>query len=400
MNLWFSHLLVAGLVLTTSALTPEECQPLLKPLSLADSSMLHGRLNLIMGYSDTEAVDTILKSTESYWIKMTPSPSDKNELTVHEENKINGTCIILSFNMTIDGDAATMSVGNISKTLNVLPSCDGCVVFKSNITGRNTGKLFRHSNININITDEEVTSHATFLLARETTVKDSDLEQFKQQASCLGFTGEPDFKYDPKNGAHGDYVQVLDSLRGRHRDYVQVLDSLRGRHRDYVQVLDSLRGRLRDYVQVLDSLRGRHRDYVQVLDSLRGRHRDYVQVLDSLRGRHRDYVQVLDSLQGRHRDYVQVLDGLRGHHRDYVQVLDSLQGRHRDYVQVLDGLRGHHRDYVQVLDSLQGRLRDYVQILDSLQGRLRDYVQVLDSLQGRLRDYVQVLDSLQGLMMD
>ncbi|XP_019129613.2 uncharacterized protein LOC104940066 [Larimichthys crocea] len=199
MNLWFSHLLVAGLVLTTSALTPEECQPLTKPLSLADSSMLQSRLNLMMGYSDAEAVNTILKSTESYWMKMTPSASDKNELTVHEENKINGSCIGLSFSMRIDGDAGEMSVGNISKAFHVLPSCDGCVVFKSNITGRNVGKLFRQSNINMDLTDEELTTHATFLLARETSVKDSDLEQFKQQASCLGFTGEPNFSYDPKN---------------------------------------------------------------------------------------------------------------------------------------------------------------------------------------------------------
>ncbi len=37
--------------------------------------------------------------------------------------------------------------------------------------------------------------------ARESTVKDSDLEHFKQQASCLGFSGEPEFHYDTKKGA-------------------------------------------------------------------------------------------------------------------------------------------------------------------------------------------------------
>lgn len=31
------------------------------------------------------------------------------------------------------------------------------------------------------------------------TLKDSDLEHFKKQASCLGFSGEPDFHYNPKN---------------------------------------------------------------------------------------------------------------------------------------------------------------------------------------------------------
>ncbi|TMS18705.1 hypothetical protein E3U43_011031 [Larimichthys crocea] len=199
MNLWFSHLLVAGLVLTTSALTPEECQPLTKPLSLADSSMLQGRLNFIMGYTDTDAYNAILKITDSYWMKMTPSASDKNELTVHEENKINGSCIGLSFNMTIDGDHVDMSLPNISTVFQVLPGCDGCVVFRANSTASNLSTLFHMMNINIDITDEELTTHAIYLMARETSVKDSDLEQFKQQASCLGFTGEPHFSYDPKN---------------------------------------------------------------------------------------------------------------------------------------------------------------------------------------------------------
>ena len=40
-----------------------------------------------------------------------------------------------------------------------------------------------------------------FFPAKERTLKDSDLEKFKQQASCLGFSGEPDFEFDPKKGA-------------------------------------------------------------------------------------------------------------------------------------------------------------------------------------------------------
>lgn len=37
--------------------------------------------------------------------------------------------------------------------------------------------------------------------ARETTLKDSDREHFRKQASCLGFSREPDFTHDPNNGA-------------------------------------------------------------------------------------------------------------------------------------------------------------------------------------------------------
>lgn len=32
-------------------------------------------------------------------------------------------------------------------------------------------------------------------------MKDSDIEKFKQQASCFGFDREPDFVHDAKNGA-------------------------------------------------------------------------------------------------------------------------------------------------------------------------------------------------------
>lgn len=45
MNLWFSrHFLFAGLFLTISALTREECQPLVTPLSLADYSVVRAPL--------------------------------------------------------------------------------------------------------------------------------------------------------------------------------------------------------------------------------------------------------------------------------------------------------------------------------------------------------------------
>lgn len=37
--------------------------------------------------------------------------------------------------------------------------------------------------------------------ANETSLPESDLENFKKQASCFGFTRDPDFQYDPKKGA-------------------------------------------------------------------------------------------------------------------------------------------------------------------------------------------------------
>ncbi|XP_032395341.1 uncharacterized protein LOC116704168 isoform X3 [Etheostoma spectabile] len=143
--MWISSsFLVAGLFLSTSALTPEECQPLVKPLPLIEPSMMYGRWITIAGYVDGEGFNAILKATESTWVNVTQSPSSPNVVVTHEKDKINGTCVDFAVNVTIDG---------------------------------NTGSGSR----------------------KESTLKDSDVERFKQQASCLGFSREPDFLYDPKN---------------------------------------------------------------------------------------------------------------------------------------------------------------------------------------------------------
>ncbi|XP_078032209.1 uncharacterized protein LOC117263489 isoform X1 [Epinephelus lanceolatus] len=248
MNLWISsHLLVVGLFLSTSALTPEECQPLVTPLSLADRSVMYGRTNLIAGYSDGEVFNNILKLTESCWINLSPSSSADRDV-MSEENKINGTCVSTTINVTIDSNTMTMSlntvtlcnrldlqvnpslilwikdflqdrphltlflssVANLTSALQLLPSCDSCLLFNVNSTARNLKKLLDKMNFNSNVTEDEINFQALYLMSRESTLKDSDLEHFKQQASCLGFSREPDFLYDPKNEfcAEGEGVKM------------------------------------------------------------------------------------------------------------------------------------------------------------------------------------------------
>uniref|UniRef100_A0A3Q1IIX9 Apolipoprotein M n=3 Tax=Anabas testudineus TaxID=64144 RepID=A0A3Q1IIX9_ANATE len=197
MSLRFSVLvLVVELFLSSSALTPEECQPLVTPLSLADASMMLGRSNLIIGYNDHQVYKSILKMTETGWLNFTASPSKPNELLMSQENRINGTCLSATTNIIIDGNTAKASFANMTSESHVLPSCDGCLVLSMTGYARNINKILNL--INMSSGEEEITARALYLLARETKVKDSDLEHFKQQASCLGFSGEPDFHYDPK----------------------------------------------------------------------------------------------------------------------------------------------------------------------------------------------------------
>ncbi|XP_070702682.1 uncharacterized protein [Pempheris klunzingeri] len=200
MNLWVGRLfLAAGLFLSGSAaLTAEECQPLITPLSLADPGMMFGRTYFIMGYTDIDIFKTILKTTESSWLNMSQSPSAPNEVIMSQGFQTNGTCVASEASVTIDGDAATVSQDNVTSTFHLLPTCDGCLLFSINSTAKNIGQYLRTMNISSGV--KELYGHSLYLMSRELTVKDSDLEQFKQQVSCLGFTGEPAFQHDPKKG--------------------------------------------------------------------------------------------------------------------------------------------------------------------------------------------------------
>ncbi|KAM6973911.1 uncharacterized protein LKV04_015605 [Tautogolabrus adspersus] len=90
-------------------------------------------------------------------------------------------------------------MANVSSTFQSLPTCDGCMVLNINYTSMNIHKLLEKINISSSTNEPELKAHALYLMANGTTLKDSDLEDFKKQASCLGFTGEPDFHYNPEN---------------------------------------------------------------------------------------------------------------------------------------------------------------------------------------------------------
>uniref|UniRef100_UPI0037E8A229 uncharacterized protein n=1 Tax=Semicossyphus pulcher TaxID=241346 RepID=UPI0037E8A229 len=212
MNLCSSSLfLVVGLFLSSSAMTPEECKPLITPLSMADPSSMFGRVNFIMGYNDNEIFNDILKITQSSWMDMSLSLSNPDEVVMAQENRINGTCIVTTASATIDGDTAKVSLVNVTSTFQSLPTCEGCLALSINSTSINISKLLHVMNLSSTSVGPQFTSFAVYLMANTSTVQDSDLEHFKKQASCLGFTGEPGFHYDPKNGfcEEGEFMKII-----------------------------------------------------------------------------------------------------------------------------------------------------------------------------------------------
>ncbi|XP_060945967.1 saxitoxin and tetrodotoxin-binding protein 2-like [Limanda limanda] len=197
MNLWLSsHFLVVGLLVCSAAPTPEECSQLVSPLSDMGSKML-GSWNFLTGYTESELFKDILKITQSSRMNITKSSNDGVEFS--EYNKMKGQCISSVANAKIDGDTGTVSKMNVTSVFQLLSSSDDCLVFNINSTIGNLDQMMSFMNVSFSGA-EGTTIHSLYLMGRESTVKDSDMERFKHLATCLGFSGEPDFHHDLKNG--------------------------------------------------------------------------------------------------------------------------------------------------------------------------------------------------------
>uniref|UniRef100_A0A667Y221 Apolipoprotein M n=1 Tax=Myripristis murdjan TaxID=586833 RepID=A0A667Y221_9TELE len=131
--------LLAGLYLSSSAPTPEDCDHLVTPEPLNRTKLL-GRWNLIAGFTDSEMFASMLKTVNSSWIKFTPSPSSNDTWIMAEELMMNGKCNSSRNTVTFDGN--TMHVeheDNMNSTAHVLQSCDKCLVFSISTTGPQLG---------------------------------------------------------------------------------------------------------------------------------------------------------------------------------------------------------------------------------------------------------------------
>ncbi|XP_034400429.1 uncharacterized protein LOC117738601 [Cyclopterus lumpus] len=216
MNLWLStHFLVAGLFLSSWALTPEECRPLITPLSMTPS-MIYGKSHFLFGYTDNEVYNGFMKNIESYWNNVIPSTFGPNALNVSTENKLNGTCLSLNMNATVEDNTLIMKFDNFTSLNHMLPTCDGCLLYSFNRTFRNMDNMYHRMRLAAYATSEEHIMSGLHLFARGTTLKDSELEHFRKQASCLGFNREPDFIYDPKNDfcAEGEGLKIHKNVSG------------------------------------------------------------------------------------------------------------------------------------------------------------------------------------------
>nr|XP_057902825.1 uncharacterized protein LOC131101567 [Doryrhamphus excisus] len=193
---------VSALACLGVASSDKDCSPWVTPLSLADHQKMLGKWNLISAYTDHDVYNGIFKVTQSTRMTISESGASK-DVVLYEEMRMNGTCYGSNFNISIQHDVASTSVANISTSFHLLPACDSCMVLSSNSSAHNLRAFLETFHIHIPndiAIPDHINMRAVYLLAHQDHAKDADLDHFKEQAHCLGFSGEPVFMFDPKEG--------------------------------------------------------------------------------------------------------------------------------------------------------------------------------------------------------
>uniref|UniRef100_A0A3P9PSH8 Uncharacterized LOC103472539 n=1 Tax=Poecilia reticulata TaxID=8081 RepID=A0A3P9PSH8_POERE len=176
---------------------------------LTEYDEIYGKVNFLAGYTDHDFHGDMLKLTESSWVNITKSPKGNNEIVMIQGSNINGTCLKNTQSMNIEGNTITSSILNMTSESHVLPSCDGCLVLMINSTTKNVKILIQLFKLSASNTQEEISARSLYFLGRGSAMAESDMELFKKQASCLGFSGEPNFLHKPEKSANSSEVSLL-----------------------------------------------------------------------------------------------------------------------------------------------------------------------------------------------
>ncbi|XP_034016700.1 uncharacterized protein LOC117501843 isoform X1 [Thalassophryne amazonica] len=212
MMLWLTiQFLFAGLVLSDASPMPEDCYQLVKPLSLTDHSMLSGTWYFIEGFTDHEPFKSRLKVLETTRVKMVLKPNNADVLQVFEEDKFNGICYGAKFSGPINGDIVTLTSGTHEMVFQLLPTCSDCMLVNSNITFFHYHQIEKMFDFPTTVGEDKFHTHSFYLMAKKASVKEEDLQQFRKQAACVGFSGDPDYHYDPSKEfcAEGEGRQMM-----------------------------------------------------------------------------------------------------------------------------------------------------------------------------------------------
>uniref|UniRef100_A0A8C5NEI4 Uncharacterized LOC114458515 n=1 Tax=Gouania willdenowi TaxID=441366 RepID=A0A8C5NEI4_GOUWI len=149
--------------LSVSAPMGDNCDTLTQPLSLENTSVLEGGAHLLYGYTDNDVYKMFLNMTQSSAFNITVH---NGNVTFHEENKINGSCIGMTVELEIKDNTVTMSANDVKSSLHLLPTCEGCYVFYGNSSAKNLDKLLSKMHLNVDHVGDVVNAHALYFFGR------------------------------------------------------------------------------------------------------------------------------------------------------------------------------------------------------------------------------------------
>ncbi|XP_067104185.1 saxitoxin and tetrodotoxin-binding protein 2 [Osmerus mordax] len=177
MVLYGAALLAVLVACGQTALTPEECEDLVKPLEESEFYKISGRWILLEAYCDDKTAGETLLETNSTWSDFLPA-ADNKTLILQQGIMLEETCVFYSVNMTVVNNTLVANNGNYINIASFLQTCPECLIIHDNVTSR--GKLVQ------------------YLLVYGNTSKlpDPVLETIRNQAECLKFQQPPQFTYD------------------------------------------------------------------------------------------------------------------------------------------------------------------------------------------------------------
>ncbi|XP_029976844.1 saxitoxin and tetrodotoxin-binding protein 2-like [Salarias fasciatus] len=207
------HFLLAVFCLIGATPTKEECEELLKPLSLEDRSVARHHCGRDPAQPRILAYDPLAGT-----------PGDPRQIS-HLSNAPASICHHSRFNFPdnfgcaggtmllgfADHDAFTTMLEVLEKShisikqkgvvsftavYHMLPSSENSWAIYVNSSGTDFGQTARLMNLNIQL-EGDFSAQALYFYAKNiTAVTDADQERFLHQASCLGFTGNSTVTYD------------------------------------------------------------------------------------------------------------------------------------------------------------------------------------------------------------
>ncbi|KAG5284695.1 hypothetical protein AALO_G00029490 [Alosa alosa] len=160
---------LCGLLSLTLSASPE-CDELVKPLVLTDSSAIHGKW-IVLAALGEGTMQKYLGDMTSSWFEITPTSQEGKVLT-RWGDRVNGKCLLGSLDATVSGNKASMIFEGVLHEGEYLQSCPDCLVFMDNSR------------------ENDVSSRYLFLSKKEGDLKESELETLKKQAECLNIAQE------------------------------------------------------------------------------------------------------------------------------------------------------------------------------------------------------------------